>query len=238
MSLINVLRKRTTLVAFTLATMASSASAAVLVSEDFTGATIYAGQEVNLANNPANTADDNLNKWMALGTWSIQSGGICSSPCDGSFAQHLPPTTDNTNLIYYAIDASSLAAGTNLSLSLDFIASNRAGTLYLAGMVNGLHKLDPFAPWFDGETVPPEVLDAILLDTLTLPMGASWDSATLNVTLGQSFDALVIGVAMGGTGGSRAIDNVLLQSVPEPGALALLGLGAVALGYAGRRRKA
>jgi len=233
MSLARTLRKRGRLIALTLGlTVSSSASAAVLLSETFTGATFHDGLTINLSN--ASTADDNLNKWIKLGTWSVQSGGICAAPCDGSFAQHLPPTSDNTNLLFYGLSAGSIAAGTNLTLSFDYISSNRIATVYLAGMTVGLNSLDPFAPWFDVEAAPT---DGMLLSSVALAQTASWNSVTLNVTLGQSFDALVIGFAMGGTSGARGVDNVVLQTVPEPGLLALLGLGVAALAIVALRRK-
>jgi hypothetical protein len=233
MSLARTLRKHGSLIALALGlSVSSSASAAVLLSETFTGATFHDGLTINLSN--ASTADDNLNKWIKLGTWSVQSGGVCAAPCDGSFAQHVPPTTDNTNLLFYGLSAGSVAAGTNLTLSFDYISSNRIATVYLAGMTVGQNSLDPFAPWFDVEAAPT---DGVLLSSVALAQTASWDSVSLNVTLGQSFDALVIGFAMGGTSGARGVDNVVLQTVPEPGPLALLGLGAAALAFVALRRK-
>ena len=233
MSLARTLRKHGSLIALALGlSVSSSASAAVLLSETFTGATFHDGLTINLSN--ASTADDNLNKWIKLGTWSVQSGGVCAAPCDGSFAQHVPPTTDNTNLLFYGLSAGSVAAGTNLTLSFDYISSNRIATVYLAGMTVGQNSLDPFAPWFDVEAAPT---DGVLLSSVALAQTASWDSVSLNVTLGQSFDALVIGFAMGGTSGARGVDNVVLQTVPEPGPLALLGRGAAALAFGALRRK-
>jgi len=164
MPLARTLRKHGTLIALTLGlTVGSSASAAVLLSKTFTGATFPEDLTINLSN--ASTADDNLNKWIKLGTWSVQSGGICAAPCDGSFAQHVPPTSDNTNLLFYGLSAGSVAAGTNLTLSFDYISSNRIATVYLAGMTVGSNSLDPFAPWFDVEAAPT---DGVLLSSVAL----------------------------------------------------------------------
>lgn len=77
----------------------------------------------------------------------------------------------------------------------------------------------------------------MLLRSVALEQSDTWSSKSIDFTLGQSFDALVIGFAMGGTSGSRGIDTVALQTVAEPGALALLGLGAAAFGLVARRRR-
>jgi hypothetical protein len=220
----------------TLAAPAHDAKALVLIDEDFTGASIADGLSINLLNNPGNTSDDNLNTWVDFPNslrWGLTSGGICAAPCSGTFAQHLVQSSDNTNLLYYAIDASGLAAGTVLTLDLDYIASNRDGRVVLAGMLNGQHSLDPFAPWFP----PDDPNDGIVVLNQALTATGSWASRSYAVTLGQQFDVLTLGIIMGGTTGSRGVDNILLQTVPEPGALSMLGLGLIGLAFFVRRRR-
>jgi hypothetical protein len=207
------------------ATAPAPASAAVLLAEDFTGATIADGLTV--------TASSNLGQWIDFpnsNRWQIQSGGICAAPCSGAFAQHLVQTSDNTNLLYYGISGAGIGAGSTLSLDLSYITSNRNGRAYIAG-ITGTQEVDPFAPWFS----PGDANDAVVLASLTLGQTGTWQSGHLEVVLGQAYNALVIAFEMGGTTGSRGVDNVLFQVVPEPATLALLGFAFAGLGF-GRRR--
>lgn len=215
----------------------AGAQAMVLLDEDFTGVTIANNKTVNLLNNPGTTSDDNLNTWIDFPNsfrWGIASGGICSSPCSGDFAQHLVQASDNTNLLFYAFDASGIAAGTVLTLDLDYINSSRDGRVVVAGMLNGQHSLDPFAPWFP----PGDTNDGIVVLDETLATTGSWISTpTYEAILPQAFDALALGIIMGGTTGNRGVDNVHLATVPEPGTLALLSVGLVGFGVLVRRRR-
>lgn len=212
------------------------ANAAVLLSESFTGQTIADGLTIDLIT--ASTADDNLNRWIDFpnsNRWSIQSGGICAAPCSGTFAQHLVQATDNTNLLYYGLSGAGVTAGTTLTLSLDFISSNRAGRAYLVGMTYGQHALDPFAPWF----APGDTNDGVVLASQALSSG-SWASTSFSHTLTQAWDVFVVAFEMGGTTGMRGIDNVRLETpptVPEAGTLALLGLGLAGVGLLYRCRR-
>lgn len=213
--------------AFSALTTAAPSQAAILLSEDFSAATIFDGLTV--------TSSSNLNKWIDFPNtlrWGIQSGGICAAPCSGNFAQHLVQSSDNTNLLFYGISGAGIAAGTTLTLDLSYIASNRAGRATIAGLT-GTQEVDPFAPWFQ----PSDANDGVVLTTQSLAQTATWQTAHLEVILSQTYDAFVIGFEMGGTTGSRGVDNILFQAVPEPGALALFGAGLAGAAVARRRRK-
>lgn len=207
--------------------VAAPTQAAVLLDEDFSAATIFDGLTV--------TSSSNLNKWIDFpnsNRWGLQSGGICASPCSGQFAQHLVQSSDNTNLLFYGISGAGITAGSTLTLDLSYIASNRAGRATIAGLT-GTQEVDPFAPWFQ----PADANDGVVLTTLSLAQSGTWTTAHLEVTLSQTYGAFVIGFEMGGTTGSRGVDNILFQDVPEPGTLALFGAGLAGASVVRRRKK-
>ncbi len=212
----------------------SPVQAIQLLTEDFTGATIHNNLTINLKNNPPSGADDNLGKWLDFPSslrWGISGNG--QGGAADSYAKHLTQTSDNTNLLYYGIDLSGYLQLATFALDFDYIASNRKPTVVLAGMLNGQHALDPFAPWFspgdldDGETILQQKMNTT----------NSWTSVHIEGSVSKDYDVLALGFIMGGTTGNRGIDNISLsaKSIPEPGIVLMIGIGFA--GMLGFRKK-
>lgn len=208
----------------------SEARATVLLDETFSGTVIADGLTL--------TTTQNLNTWIDFpnsNRWGISSGGICTGPlCSGDFAQHLPQTSDNTNLLYYGLSAAGVAPGSTLTLSFSYIASERDGRAYIGGLT-GSQQVDPFAPWFQ----PGDANDGVVLQSASMTQTRTWATGSVSVVLGAAQEVLVVAFEMGGTGGARGVDNVRLEvtPVPEPATLGLLGAGLLGLAAASRRRR-
>jgi hypothetical protein len=203
-----------------------SASGATLLSEEFSSSTTITGAGINLIS--GSTSDDNLNTWLGFKWFIANSGG-------DYFAQHPVLTGDETNLMFRGLSAAGIAAGTSLTLDFDFATEgSRDGRVYVAGLNNGLHNLEPNAPWFESGSD-----DGVVLLNEGLEGGKSWTPAHFAFTVPVTYDVLVVGFVMGGTSGFRAVDSINLASaaVPEPSTLLLLGSGLLGLALTGARKK-
>jgi hypothetical protein len=187
----------------------------------------FTGQTINSSNPATIVGPGQLNSWQGF-NWRVQTVG------GNSFAQQGPLTSDNTNLLYYGLDGTNADSG-QYTLSFDYISTNRGVELTVfAGLdfASGI-QLDPFAPWFN------EPNDGVTIINTNLPSTEVWKHVSIpfQITAPQAslFDAYVIAFAMGGTSGTRGVDNVTVAVTPEPASMLLLGAGF--LGLLGFRRK-
>jgi hypothetical protein len=222
-------------------TNAPQASAALL--SDFEGINVPSNvNHPNPANGGTNASapiyHDVTDQAFATAAPSTLAGSPALRHGDGGF----------TNGIY-AIYSGAVTATGLYTVSADMLVNDTATsdmTAYQIGViVNGAHRgpnpssiasASIFGSY--SQTLTADVLDATAVETVTTSIFSANAGDSLLIVFSTDVTSGYDGAAGFWNGATVDIDNLTLNTIPEPATFALAGFGLVAIGVAARRRTA
>lgn len=204
------------------------------------GSDILGGERdiwINLTTQAAQTPNANVRASVAGGSFSVSvdSGATASAEIqwDGADGSSAVDPTGLGSIDLYALGADGFRAFVNYSdLGFPFaITAYQSATDYTTISLEA-HEVSPFTvPGEPGTLIP---FDAFQLCGASVVFCSDADGTDLHFlsALVVRFDPLSSFGAF-----DLTLDNIVTEDVPEPSAMALLGLGLLGTGFAGYRRR-
>lgn len=220
------------LVAGLMVLVTNSALANLVTNGDFESAGLSSSSTINGTSGP-------FGEWLAAGNWTISSGAAANST---DYAEN----PGYNYILMQGIDLGAYGSSFTSTLSFDYAYEGGFGGIDGRGVrVFGMDATDSVSKFFTSATFADVIDDLLFSQELSAtgnPTTAfqSFTSGIFTIDPTQ-YSALLVVFTFGGdptAGYLRAIDNVSLSgptNVPEPGALALLGLGLLGLVMTRRR---
>jgi len=217
-----------------------------------TGAELYNdyGNDHTQPNSPPLSSGTATSKWF-YGAWDFKSAtggaqsgisltvspGAKQSPLRMSFL-NIADTGSGFDLTFYDTTGTSFNGPTVVASGLNYTDWHRVEML--------IQFVDGIGPGAPGSEEGNDIVQVLVNGSL-VHTGTTWESYFYNISDGgitapstRAVDSLLFRQAgtadPGNAGGGLYIDNVVVNNIPEPGSLALLGMSSLALLFRRNRR--